>query len=109
MEDYYIVLSPDFGLSPTEFVTVWNEDEECRAAAVARLIPAGGHQYDLGLITGILLGILTNVASSGFYDLMKVLFEKALAKRGAAGKHVHIEILQKPDGTRSFIVDIEER
>ena len=61
MEDYYVVLPPDFELSPAEFVAAWNEDEECRAVAVARLVPPASQQYDFSLFIGILLGIVTNV------------------------------------------------
>ena|SRR5579859_5632128 len=109
MEDYYIALSPESGLSPTEFVTLWNEDEECRAVAVAQLVPPASRQYDLTLFVGVLLGIVTSVASSAIYDLGKGLITKVLTKRGAASKHIHIEALQKPDGTHFFIVDIEEK
>ena|SRR2546426_388671 len=105
MEDYYIVLTPDIGLSPTEFVASWNEEEECRTVAVARLVPPASQQYDFSLFADILLGLVMNIASSALYDLIK----KALVKRGATSKHIHIEALQKPDGTRFLVVDSEEK
>ena len=105
MEDYYIALSPDFKLRPTEFVTVWNEEEECRAVAVARLLPAANQQYDINLFAEIMLSLVTNIASSAVYDLIK----KALARREAPSKHIHIEALQKPDGTRFLVIDSEEK
>lgn len=104
MEDYYIALSPDFKLSPAEFVASWNEEEECRTVAVARLVPPASQQYDLNLFADILLALVTNIASSTLYDLIK----KAVTRRGTPHKHIHIEALQKPDGTRFLMVDSDE-
>ena len=104
MEDYYITLSPNIGLSSTEFVAVWNEEQECRAVAVASLVPPPSQEYDFNLFADILLGLVANIASSALYDLIK----KALTKRGVAKKHIHIEALQKPDGTRFLVVDSDE-
>ncbi len=105
MDEYYIAFSPDFELNPTEFVAIWNEEKECRAVAVARLVPPASQQYDFNLFADVLLALVMNVTSSALYDLIK----KALAKRGASSKHIHIETLQKPDGTRFLRVDSEER
>ncbi len=105
MEDYYIALSPDFELSSKEFVTAWNEEKECRAVAAAHLVqPASQQQYDISLAADILLGLATNIASNVLYDLIK----KALTKRGVINKHIHIEALQKSDGTRFLVVDSDE-
>ncbi|HEU5383750.1 MAG TPA: hypothetical protein VFV38_50770 [Ktedonobacteraceae bacterium] len=105
MEDYYIVLSPDLGLSPEEFIASWNEGEECREKAVARLVSPSNQQYDIGLFAEILLSLVTNMASSAVYDLIK----KALTKRESSSKHLHIEALRKPDGTNFIVVDIDEK
>jgi hypothetical protein len=104
MEDYYITLSPDLELSPTDFVAIWNEEQECRTAAVARLVQPASQQYDANLLAEIVLSLVTNIASSAVYDLIK----KALTKRGEPKKHVHIEALQKPDGTRFLVIDSDE-
>lgn len=37
--DYQLTLSPNIGLSPTDFVAVWNITTECRAVAEAHLLP----------------------------------------------------------------------
>ena len=105
MEEYYIALSPALGLSPSEFVTAWNEEEEYRAVAAARLVPPASQQYDFNLFADIVLALVINLASSTVYDLIK----KALAKRGVPRKHIHIEALQKPDGTRFLVVDVDEK
>jgi len=99
------VLSPDLGLSPTEFVIAWNEEEECRAVAAARLTPPASQQYDFNLFADILLGVVMNIASSALYDLIK----KALARRGVPSDHIHIETLKKPDGPRFLVVDSNEK
>jgi hypothetical protein len=105
MEDYYIALSSDFELTPAEFVADWNEEKECRAVAIARLLSPASQQYDFNLFADILLALVTNIASSTVYDLIK----KALAKRGVSSKHIHIEALQKPDGTRFLVIDSDEK
>ena len=105
MEEYYIALSPDFELSPTQFVAAWNEEKECREVAVARLIPPASQQYDFNLLAEIVLGLAINITSSTLYDLIK----KALARRGVQSRHIHIEALQKPDGTRFLTIDSEEK
>ena len=104
MEEYYIALSPDIGLSPTEFVTAWNEEKASRAVAAARLLPAS-QQYDINLFADILLALVTNMASSTLYDLIK----QVLARRRVSRKHIHIEALQKPDGTRFLVIDLDEK
>jgi hypothetical protein len=105
MEKYYIALSPGTGLSAAEFVTAWNEEKECRAVAAARLAPSGGQQYDINLFADIVLALVMNIASNTLYDLIK----QALARRGAPRKRIHIEALQKPDGTRFLVVDVDEK
>src|SRR5690348_15255896 len=105
MEDYYIALSSALGTSPTEFVTAWNEEEECRTAAAARLAPPTSQQYDFNLFADVLLAVVMNITSSALYDLIK----KALTRRGMSSYHIHIEALQKPDGTRFLVVDSDEK
>jgi len=105
MEEYYIALSPALGLNPMEFITAWNEEEKCRAVAAARLIPPASQQYDINLFADILLALVTNIASSTLYDLVK----QALTRRVVPRKRIHIEALQKPDGTRFLVVDIDEK
>lgn len=105
MEDYYIVFSPSFELSPKEFVVVWNEENECRDVAVACLVPPANQQYDFSLLAEIVLSLATNIASSALYDLIK----KTLSKCEGSSMHIHIEALQKPDGTRFLVVDSEEK
>jgi hypothetical protein len=105
MEEYYIALSPAIGLNPTEFVTAWNEEDECRAVAAARLAPSGSQQYDINLFADIVLALVMNITSSTLYDLIK----HALTRRGSPRKHIHIEALQRPDGTRFLVVDVDEK
>ena len=104
MEEYYIALSPDLELSPIEFAAAWNEEKECRDVAIARLVPPASQQYDFTLLAEIVLTLVTNIGSSAVYDLIK----KALTKRGGPKKHLHIEALQKPDGTRFLVIDSDE-
>lgn len=105
MQECYIVLSPGIGLNPTEFVAAWNEEEECGAMAAARLTPPASQQYDFNLFADIVLALVTNLTSSTLYDLIK----QALNRQGVPREHIHIEALQKPDGTRFLIVDIDKK
>lgn len=63
----------DTELIPAEFVSAWNEEEECRTVAIARLVPPVSQQYDFNLLADILLALVTNIASSTLYDLTKKL------------------------------------
>ena len=99
--DGQIVLSPDLGLAPADFVAAWNEDAECRSVAEVRL-PDESVQYDL--TTGIVLGIFTGIAANALYDLIK----KVLVKKGVT-KETEFTQLEKTDGTRLTIVKISEK
>ena len=103
--DYHIALSPDLGLSPSDFVTTWNELESSRQVAHARLSSSKSAQYDpfllgtLALLSTVAVGVGTNA----LYDLIKQVFVKH-----GVHKRLHIEEINKPDGTHTIVVDIEE-
>ena len=42
--DYQVALTPDLGLSPADFVAVWNITTECRDAAEAHLVSQTQHR-----------------------------------------------------------------
>lgn len=81
-----------------------NETAESRDTAEAHLTTPTAVHYDLTLIATILISVGTGAASNIISDLIM----KTLEKRGVH-KHTHIEQTKKPDGTESFIVDIEEK
>jgi hypothetical protein len=82
MDEYQIALSPDLGLSPADFIAVWNEDTETHAITEARLAPSSSTHYDPTLIAAILLSIGTGIAGNTLYDLIK----RVLVKKGI---HTH--------------------
>ena len=109
-QTYQIVLSPDFGILPEEFARAWNETAQARAIAEARLVEGKGTQFDLTFVAGILIGVATNVASSAIYDLIKEVIRRLQDRQSThPSKHTHIEELNKPDGTRLVVVDIDEK
>ncbi len=103
--DYHIALSPDLGISTADFVTTWNELAEAHTIGEARVATAKGEQFDLTLLATILISVGTGAASNIISDLIMKVFEK----RGVPGhKHTHIEQVKKPDGSKTFVVDIDE-
>src|SRR5712692_37670 len=101
-----IILSPDLQISPTEFAAAWNELAEERNVhhiGEARVEKAKGAQYDLALLATILITVGGGAAA----NVLSALIMKVLEKKGAH-KHTHIEHVKKPDGTESFIADIDE-
>ena len=104
MEDYQIVLSPDLGLSPADFVAAWNEDEEAHTLAEARLAAAPSEHYDPTLLVAILLSVATGAASNVLSDLIL----RVVDRKKDTGTHTHIVEQKKPDGSRLLIVDIDD-
>ncbi|HCF85946.1 MAG TPA: hypothetical protein DEV72_12165 [Ktedonobacter sp.] len=103
--DYHIALSPELGISPADFATAWNELAEAHTIGEARVAAAKGEQFDLTLLATILISVGTGAASNIISDLIMKVFEK----RGVAGhKHTHIEQVKRPDGSETFVVDIDE-
>ena len=103
--DYEIILSPDLEISPTDFAAAWNESASENNAGEARVVTAKGAQFDPTLIATIVISIGTGAASNIISDLIM----KVLDKRGAPKhKHTHIEHVKKPDGTETYVVDIDE-
>lgn len=100
-----IVLSPNLHISPTEFAIAWNELTETRDVGEARVEKAKGAQYDLTLLATILITVGGGAAA----NVISAYIMKILEKHGKPAKHTHIEHLKKPDGTESFIVDIDEQ
>jgi hypothetical protein len=103
--DYEIVLSPDLGISPADFAAAWNETDEARSIGEARVAAAKGEQFDLTLLATILISVGTGAASNIISDLIMKVFEKRSVSRH---KHTHIEHVKKPDGSETFVVDIDE-
>jgi len=101
--DYQIVLHPDLGLSPSDFICAWNEEEETSTKGEAYLASSESKTFDPALMEAIVLSITTGIVSSALYDLIK----RVLAKKGV--KHTHIEEIKRPDGTHWLRVDIEEK
>ena len=103
--DYEIILSPDLNISPDDFATAWNELAEARDIGSARVEKAKGAQYDLTLLATILITVGGGAAA----NVISAYIMKILERHGKPAKHTHIEHLKKPDGTESFIIDIDEK
>jgi hypothetical protein len=113
-QTYQIALSPELDITFGEFATSWNETPKARAIAEARLIE--GKQFDGSLIAGILISVGTGVASNLLTELIKDVIQRLLDKKGVQSsqgtpthKSTQIEQREKSDGTKIFIVDIDER
>jgi hypothetical protein len=104
--DYQIILPPDLGLSPNDFVVTWNETPECRDVAQARLAESTSAQYDPTLLTGavaVLGSVALGLATNALYDLIK----QVLVKQGIR-KRTEIRQLDQPDGSYLLVVTIVE-
>jgi len=104
MEEYQIVFSPELGMNLKDFVTAWNEETETHLNGEARLAETTSKGYFEPVTTTIVIGVVTGIAANALYDLIK----KVLAKKGVRHIQTHFEELNKPDGTRLVIVDINE-
>ncbi len=103
---YQIALDPALSVSPAEFSAAWNQIPECLAVGKAERSTEAGAQLDpllTAAVVTIVSGVLVNIASSIFYDLIK----EALARQGVTQRTEIIEVTQ-PDGTWLLIVKIEE-
>ena len=81
-----------------------NETAEARSIGEAR-VAAKGEQFDLALLATILISVGTGAASYIISELIMKVFEKRGVPRH---KHTHIEHVKKPDGSETFVVDIDE-
>jgi hypothetical protein len=105
MEAYQIALSPALGMSPADFVAAWNEQAEAYTNGTARLAETTSKGYLDPFTMTIVINIVTGIAASAIYDLVK----KVVANQDAHHTHTHVEELNQPDGTRVLIVDIDEQ
>ncbi len=113
---YQIVLSPDLELAPEEFAVAWNTHSESRAISEACLSSAKGTSFEPITVAIILITIGTGVATDVLSELIKNLIQDIREKRKqqqqpsgkAPHQKVHIEQLDKPDGTHHLLVDIEQ-
>ena len=104
-QDCEIVLSRALEISPEEFAAAWNELAEARAIGKASVARASSKQFDLSLVPTILIAVGTGAASNIISDVIM----KVLEQRGSRhSKHTHIERVKKPDGTETFVADIDE-
>jgi hypothetical protein len=104
--EYQLALSPDLNVRPSDFVKMWNESQEYRAVAEARLDTPGAGEYN-PWIDGAIAVLTTlggGIATNALYDWIK----QALVKKGVRKKTRFMQI-DKPDGTRIIVVTIDEQ
>lgn len=113
-QDYQIALSPDLELTPEEFTAAWNANPESYAISEAHLSLAKSTSFEPITIAVILITIGTGVATDVISELIKNLIQDIREKRkqqppdAAPHQKIHIEQLDKSDGTHHLIVDIEQ-
>jgi hypothetical protein len=114
--NYQIALSPDLEFTSEELAAAWNESPESSAISEARLSSVKGTSFEPITITVILITIGTGVATDILSELIKNLIhdirEKRKQQQQSSGtslyQKVHIEQLDKPDGTHYLLVDAEK-
>lgn len=104
METIQIALSPDLGVSPADFVGVWNDTSTCRDISEAQLVTSSSTQFDPLLTAGlaVLGSVATGLATNALYDLIK----HALVQKGVQ-KPTEITEIKQPDGSRLLVVKCE--
>ena len=109
--EYPIALDPALNLSAEAFAKAWNEDEECRAQAKARVgrPPLSGFPFDaptiavLGVAGSVAATLTLGTASNALYDWAKPLIDEAM-NRADISKEVEVTITSLPDGTRIIVL-----
>jgi len=104
--EYQIALSRNLGLSPTDFVTAWNENPDTRTAAEASLSEASSASYNP--LLDATMAFLGTVGSGVTISVLSDLIKQLLAKKDIH-KHTRITEMKKPDGTHTLVIDIEEK
>jgi hypothetical protein len=117
-QDYHIILSSDFDITPEEFADAWNETTKARDMAEANVTTPQGTSFEPITITLILItvatGIAVNVISDQINGVIKQIREKHSqqkkqeAESKEALKPAHIKITEKRDGTSIVAIDIDE-
>ena len=118
---YQVAISPDLNITAEEFARVWNTDPDTHNLATAHSVEEKASQFmDPTLLIGALLSIPAGVTTMEIYDLIKSVIERVRKEKGqeetshlphspqGQHKHLHIEQVQKPDGSTIIIVDYEE-
>jgi len=116
---YQVAISPDLNITAEEFARAWNAGSDTHDVATAHFVEEKASQFmDPTLLIGALLSIPAGVTTMEIYDLIKSVIERVRKEKGEAthvahspqgqNKHLHIEHVQKPDGSTIIIVDYEE-
>jgi hypothetical protein len=98
--DYRVVLSPDLGISTSDFVNAWNDRPKSLGVAQAKAAETAAEDFPLidpnlleqGLV--YLAGVGSAIAADVLKDLIKDLIERKLAKRKEAPDLVVIVVEQ---------------
>lgn len=99
-----LILPPSLNFSSEAFIEAWNDSLDCSLLGKAEIKEYSSTQFDPGIGVGILLGIVSGVASNMIYDAIK----KTLASKDVK-QQIHIEHIQQSDGTNTLIVKIHEK
>ena len=118
---YQVAISPDLNITAEEFARAWNAGHDTHNLATAHSVEEKASQFmDPTLLIGALLSIPAGVTTMEIYDLIKSVIERVRKEKGqeetshlphspqGQHKHLHIEQVQKPDGSTIIIVDYEE-
>jgi hypothetical protein len=105
--NYQLVLSPELGPSPTDFVTAWNDDPHLCSQAEAHLSSSKSSTYFdpslLSMSIDFVIGVGIGLTSSALYELIKQLLQKR-------GIHKQTQLIEQeqPDGSHLLVITIDE-
>lgn len=107
MMSYIIQLSPEFGITPQEFVRAWNEHPECPKIAKANMHLLPQEYWPLFLnqeqLTLPILPILKNVAGGATPRMISEWVKEVVMREGVTHE-TEIIYAPQPDGMEYMIV-----
>lgn len=105
--DYQLALAPDLGLSPADFVAVWNVTIECRTAAEAHLLSQKHHRASSTTPSSELVVLKGRVDLAITTHIIENLVKEVLKREGV--RRVTITYGKVQDDTQLLTVSSDEK
>ncbi|CAN2041331.1 conserved hypothetical protein [Candidatus Magnetomoraceae bacterium gMMP-15] len=105
---YQVIISPNINISANDFISEWNQADECQKIAQAQLTKTEPVTFmDTSMIIGFVGGIITTVATDVLSNILTKLVENLLLKKNQARDFEIIPFEQK-NGECFFVIKEKE-
>ncbi len=104
--EYQLVFAPGLSITPTDFVTAWNEEVSTQEIAQAQLVPSTTNAYRGPVSEAVWLVVSSvglGLGTNALYDLIKGVVAKQKKQ-----KRIKITKLDQPNGKQLLIIEEEE-